>query len=102
MEDTPRRTCSAVIGLTVGGYGFDRVMCKQSVAVRSFVTTGNVIVGFCPRIGHEANVRSRFPEKPEPPEPEWDLPDGPDHADSMTFAAWFADREKADVQRFGP
>lgn len=93
--DTPLRTCDATIGQQAGEFGFVPRVCRQSRYVRTFVTTGGLRVGFCPIDGHEANVRRRFAEQQDPAEPAWDLPDGPDHADSMTFAKAFADRDGA-------
>lgn len=49
----------------------------------------------------ELNVRGRFAEMQDPPEPDWDLEDGPDHADSMTYAKAWQDWLRADVARGG-
>jgi hypothetical protein len=88
-------TCNAIIGRRPVDFGFVPAICGQSVGIRTFVTTGSIRVGYCSRDGHEASVRRRFAEQQDPPEPDWDLPDGPDHADSMTFAKAFADRDGA-------
>jgi hypothetical protein len=90
--ETGLRTCDATIGEDPGDFGFVPRVCRQSRYVRTFVTTGGIRVGYCPIPGHESSVRRRFAEQQDPPEPEWDLPDGPDYADSMTYSKWFAER----------
>ena len=78
-----RRSCNAIIRVTAGEWNLEPVECGQVVGIKSYESTRNGRVGFCSRPGHELSVRGRFAEKQDPPEPEWDLPDGPDHADSM-------------------
>jgi hypothetical protein len=78
------------------------VTCRQVVGVRTYISTGGLRIGYCSKPGHRANVRGRFAEQPEPPEPEWDLEDGPDHADSMTYAkAWREWLDDGGLRRFG-
>jgi len=84
--------CDAKVGEEPGTWGFLPIRCGQTVAVQTYITTGGLRVGFCPIEDHEANVRRRFSEQADPPEPEWDMPDSPEYADSMTFSRWFAER----------
>ncbi len=98
-------TCNAIIRVTAGEWNLEPVECSQVVGIKTYESTRNGRVGFCSRPGHELSVRGRFAEQQDPPEPEWDLEDGPDHADSMTYAkAWeeWLRGEGGDIVRFGP
>lgn len=55
--------CNAIIEQTAGEYGFVARCCRQTVAVRTFVSTSGLRVGYCAIAGHEGSVRRRFQER---------------------------------------
>lgn len=81
--ETPR--CNAIIEQTAGEYGFVPVLCTQTVATRSFLTTTGLRVGYCAIDGHEASVRRRFAERV--PMTGWEPI--PDESEAERAAEWY-------------
>jgi len=59
--------CDATIGRTPTAFGFDPVICTQTVGVATFISVSGLRVGYCPIEGHEASVRRRFAERVDSP-----------------------------------
>lgn len=97
----PPLTCSAHIGHKAGEFGFEFVICRQTVGVRGYWTqpaptnySGGHFVTYCAIEGHEAQVRRRYAEV-DPPEPKWlheDPAFAPESSDLITAAKWEAAR----------
>lgn len=92
--------CDATIGQEPTDWGFAPIRCRQVVATRGYwartepwENTGH-FVAYCPKPGHQADVRRRFPEV-DPPmptflheDPAFTEPDPIDQYKSYTDAGW--------------
>ncbi len=87
-------TCNAITRVIVRDFGFEWQTCRQSVGIKSFVSSGGLRVGYCFREGHEASVRRQFAEQADIPEPEWLHETESD--DPVTAAKGYADWTEAE------
>lgn len=86
-------TCDAgTVGfeLSASGYGMDRIPCRQSVGLRSFIDMKGETRHYCSAEGHRHQAIRRYGEA-QPPEPDWNMPES---ADPVTAAKGMTETER--------
>ena len=63
-------TCEAIVGRTVGEWGFVPVTCTQSVGLTSLLDAAGITHHACARFGHRDQLVRRFGETILPEEPD--------------------------------